>query len=106
MSAAATLDAVVEAVLLAASAYADARAHELTLEDERPAVKHAAITRLMQERGLAATPAEKLVETDTEYAAYRTRQRQSVIRTIETRALYEAARIRAWAAVRPAEEGF
>jgi hypothetical protein len=51
----------------------------MELEAERPIQKSAAVLRIMGEKGLAATPAEKLAESDGEYAAFLKRQRQAVV---------------------------
>lgn len=99
------LEDAIDAMTEAARAYADARATEMQGEHERPAAKQAAILRIMAERGLAATPAEKLAETDPDYAEYLAAQRGAVVTTILRRAEYEAAKARLWATVRPAEDG-
>lgn len=55
------------------------RAHEMELEDDRALVKMEAVKRIMARDGLAATPAEKIVETDEAYMLHRQRQREAVI---------------------------
>jgi hypothetical protein len=61
---------------------------EMALEAGRSGAKDAAVRRIMAERGLAATPAEKLAETDLEYAKYLQELRGIV--TLKMRAQTEA----------------
>jgi hypothetical protein len=72
---------------------------EMELEDERPIVKAAAVRRIMERDGIAATPAEKIVETDGEYAAHRRRQYAAVVEKQRAFGEYEAAKRRADVAI-------
>lgn len=72
-----------------------ARAEEQRLEDERALVKGMAIIRLMKKHGIAATPAEKIVEEDLEYMAHRVAQRESVVLRFVADAQYWAAKAEA-----------
>lgn len=94
-------DAVVaiEQIEVAAGALAVACKVEMELEDKRPLVKADAVKRIMQRDGIAATPAEKIVETDADYLALRRLQTLAVVETIRARGAYEASRRRADLAV-------
>ena len=72
-----------------------AQAHEQELEDDRAAIKADAIQRIMKREGLAATPAEKIVETDEAYFLHRQRQRFSVVDRFKADAEYQAAKAEA-----------
>lgn len=72
-------------------ALGDALAHEQELEDDRAAIKADAIVRIMKRDSLAATPAEKIVETDEEYFKHRARQRASIVARYRADAEYHAA---------------
>jgi len=91
----------IAAVEAAASALGAARAHEQTLEDQRPLVKSAAIRRLMgtdnpeTAKPHSASSAEKVVESDAEYFAHRQQQASAVVATEEARGAFYAARYRA-----------
>lgn len=54
----------------AAARYADLAHREAELEAGRSVAKHGAVERIMEATGKAATPAEKLAESDAEYSAY------------------------------------
>ena len=54
----------------AAGRYAELAYREAELEAGRSVAKQAAVERIMAETGKAATPAEKLAESDPEYSAY------------------------------------
>lgn len=72
---------------------------EMELEDERPIVKADAVRRIMARDSIAATPAEKIVETDAEYAAHRRRQYDAVVEKQRAFGAYEAAKRRADVAI-------
>ena len=76
---------------------------EMELEDQRPIIKADAVRRIMARDGIAATPAEKIVETDGEYAAHRNRQTMAVVEKQRAFGAYEAAKLRARLAVTLAE---
>ena len=85
----------VSAIEDAADRLAIACEYEMRLEDERPLVKAEAVKRIMARDSLAATPAEKIVESDEAYAVHRTLQYGAVVETIRARAAYESAKRRA-----------
>lgn len=95
---------------MAAEGLGLARAEEQRLEDERCAVKRAAILRIMQSENPltgkqhSASSAEAVVETDGEYAEYRKRQRIAVVDTECARAAFYAARYRAELAIAQVRE--
>lgn len=68
---------------------------EMELDADRAAAKAAAVRRIMDAQGLAATPAEKLAETDAEYAAHLKRLRDTVRDKNAAWAAMEVARLRA-----------
>lgn len=68
---------------------------EQSLEDDRAAVKADAIKRIMTRDGCAATPAEKVVETDAGYFAHRAEQRASIVARFRADAEYWAAKAEA-----------
>jgi hypothetical protein len=78
---------------------------EMELEDERSVLKPQATRRIMTRDSLAATPAEKLVETDEEYASHRRRQAEAVVEKHRAFGGYEAAKLRAKLFVALATEG-
>lgn len=84
---------------------ADAVRAEQQLEDGRALAKSAAVRRIMQtlneETGKAhsASSAEKIVESDEGYAAYRVAQANAVVEKQRAFARYEAAKLRARLAV-------
>ena len=94
-------DAAIEDIGHAAEYYARCTREEMELEEQRPALKRAAIARLMQTtndltgKPHSASSAEAIVETDTEYAAHRAKQIDAVCRKIEAKAIYESELIRA-----------
>ena len=91
------VDAVVAVAAIenAAERLALAIKTEMTLEDERPLVKAQAVRRIMERDSIAATPAEKIVESDAEYLAHRKRQYDAVVETIRARGAFEASKRRA-----------
>jgi hypothetical protein len=78
-----------------ADALARAYNYEDELKDLRAAIKADAIKRVMKRDGLAATVAEKIVETDAEYFAHREKQRESVVLRFKADAEYWAAKVEA-----------
>jgi hypothetical protein len=72
-----------------------AQAYEQELEDLRAAIKADAIQRIMKRDGCAATPAEKIVETDPDYFAHRETQRASIVARFKADAEYQAAKAEA-----------
>lgn len=72
---------------------------EMILEDERPIVKALAVKRIMARDNLAATPAEKIVESDMEYLDHRKRQYDAVVEKQRAYGAYEAAKRRADVAI-------
>lgn len=89
----------ISAVQHAATNLGDARTHEMRLEDARPIVKMEAVKRIMERDGIAATPAEKIVETDALYTAHRERQYTAVRETQSAWGAFEAAKLTALLAV-------
>lgn len=91
----------VEAIVAAAKEYGQAQAHESQLEDDRCFAKRDAIRRIMQQpneetqKPHSASSAEKVVETDAEYMAFRQKQREAVVATQLARGRFYAARLRA-----------
>lgn len=79
-------------LIYAGEALGDATAHEQELEDDRAAIKADAIVRVMKRDGLAATPAEKIVETDEEYFKHRAKQRASIVARFRADAEYQVAK--------------
>jgi ABC-type hemin transport system substrate-binding protein len=85
----------------AADRLATACRAEMELEDERPAQKSAAVRRLMgtenpeTNKPHSASSAEKIVETDGEYAAHRRKQYDAVVEKQRAYGAYEAAKLRA-----------
>lgn len=73
----------------------EAQAYEQQLEDERAIVKEMAIIRVMERDHSAATRAEKIVESDSEYMAHRIAQRASVVARFRADAEYWAAKAEA-----------
>lgn len=88
----ATAEAAIAAIERAGERLAIATQREMMLEDRRPLVKAEAVKRIMQRDGIAATPAEKIVESDDEYLLHRVEQYGAVVETIRARAAYEAAK--------------
>lgn len=68
---------------------------EQELEDDRAAIKADAINRVMERDGVAATRAEKVVETDHEYFHHRAKQRMSIVARFKADAEYWAAKVEA-----------
>lgn len=85
----------IEAVEDAAIRLGECRAGEMQLEDERGLLKAAATKRIMARDNIAATNAEKIVESDEEYANHRKAQRLAVIATETARGAFYSARFRA-----------
>lgn len=91
----AQLDAAIARLKESGEALAQARSEEQRLEDERPLLKELAIIRIMARDGSAATRAEKIVESDSEYMAHRIAQRGSVVARFKADAEYWAAKCEA-----------
>jgi methyl-accepting chemotaxis protein len=72
-----------------------AQAYEQELEDDRAAIKADAIVRIMARDRIAATPAEKIVETDLQYLQHRADQRASIVERFKADAEYQAAKAEA-----------
>lgn len=89
------LESALARLIYAGEALGEALAHEQELEDDRAAIKADAIKRIMARDGLAATPAEKVVETDADYFAHREKQRASIVARFRADAEYWAAKARA-----------
>lgn len=98
------MTAALESAVAKLKARADALGLALTLEqsleDDRAAIKADAIKRVMVRDGIAATPAEKIVETDAYYFEHRDKQRDSIISRIRADAEYWAAKCEATQASR------
>jgi hypothetical protein len=94
-----TANTAIEAIERAAERLALASKIEMELEDRRPIIKAEAVARIMERDSIAATPAEKIVETDPEYAAHRNRQAMAVVETIRAKGAFEAAKRRADVAI-------
>jgi hypothetical protein len=86
-----SLELLLEQLTAKGEALGNALAHEQELEDDRAAIKADAIVRVMKRDGLAATPAEKVVETDEQYFQHRARQRASIVARYRADAEYKAA---------------
>lgn len=65
------------------------------VEDERALIKPEAIRRIMESRGMAATPAEKIVESDDLYAAHREKQRDAEVMKWAAVSKYESSKLTA-----------
>jgi hypothetical protein len=76
---------------VAGTVLGEARAYEQQLEDERPLIKEMAIIRIMEKDKIAATRAEKIVESDLEYMKHRVAQRASIVARFRADAEYHAA---------------
>jgi hypothetical protein len=87
--------ASIAAIEAAATWVADALNTIARLEDERALIKPEAIRRIMESRGMAATPAEKIVEADPEYFAHREKQRDAEVVKWAAAGQYEAAKLTA-----------
>lgn len=90
--------AITEAIVLG-DTYADKVGARMDYEAERAVEKDAAIRRIMAAKDLAATPAEKLVETDEHYAAFLRAYRNSVVEEKKAESRSKCAQIRARLAV-------
>ena len=66
---------------------------EMELDAARSTAKDAAVRRIMAERAMAATPAEKLAETDGQYAAYLRDMRDTVADKMRAQTDAESARM-------------
>lgn len=89
----------IEAIPEAAERVAQACKLEMELEDRRPIIKAEAVRRIMARDSIAATPAEKIVETDGVYADLRAEQTRAVVEKQRAFGEYEAAKLRARLAV-------
>jgi len=91
----------IRAVIDTGERVAQAMLHVATLEDGRALAKADAIRRLMEQPNAetgkmhSASSAEKIVESDAEYAAYRARQREVEVEKHRAWAAYEAAKLNA-----------
>jgi hypothetical protein len=89
--------AAIQRVTYAAQAYGEATTAESRLADGRCIAKRDAIKRLMQttneetSKQHSASSAEKVVETDAEYMAYRDSERAAVVETIVARGNFHVA---------------
>lgn len=97
--------AAIDFVEVAAERVAEATAAEMAIDDERPLVKADAIRRIMVRDNIAATPAEKIVETDAEFLGLRARQKAVVVEKIRAEGVLAAAKLRAQLRVRLVEVG-
>lgn len=88
-------EARIEDVESTAHRHGEACRREMELEDERSILKPVAIRRIMTRDNIAATPAEKIVETDEEYASLRRRQYSAVVEKHRSLGEFEAAKLRA-----------
>lgn len=88
----APLDAALVILMMKGVALGQALALEQELEDDRAAIKADAIVRVMKRDGLAATPAEKIVETDEQYFQHRAKQSASIVARYRADAEYHAAK--------------
>lgn len=80
---------------LAGEKLAEATERELELQALRGLRKDEAVRRVMAAKGIAATPAEKIVEEDAEYSAFLKDCRTSVADRIRAETWLAAAKIRA-----------
>lgn len=78
---------------------------EMELEAGKPAAKEEAVRRIMEVQQKAYTPAEKLAETDAEYAAYLTTLRDVVKAKQQARGRMDTAKLRARLAIALVEAG-
>lgn len=99
------IDEATDDVITTGDAFAEAVSEEMRLEDERTGQKMDAIKRLMaydnplNGKPHSASSAESQVETDSEYMAFRAKQREAVMVKIRAKAQYEVAKLRATAVV-------
>ena len=89
------LDAAISKLKEKGEALGIALTLEQSLEDDRAAIKADAIRRIMVRDGIAATPAEKVVETDEAYFLHREKQRASIVARLRADAEYWAAKAQA-----------
>lgn len=92
------VEKLIQAVEEAGRVLALRRQEEQTLEDERPALKAAIVSRLVTD-GMSATAADKAASSAPSYITYRKRQSEAVMATQVAWAQYEAAKLRAQYAV-------
>lgn len=78
---------------------------EMELEAGKPAAKEDAVRRIMEAQQKAYTPAEKLAETDAEYAAYLATLRDVVKAKQQARGRMDTAKLRARLAIALVEVG-
>ena len=78
---------------IASEQYAVAVVREMEIEDGRSTLKDAAVRRIMDEKSIAYTPAEKLVETDAEYVALLKARREVVLAKTRLYGERESARM-------------
>jgi len=79
----------------ATKAFQTAVSNRRELEFTRPIAKAVAVDRIIHDRGISATAAEKLVETDDIYANHCRQVTQAVVEEIEARELLTIARFHA-----------
>lgn len=104
-----TIGSTLVAVEAAAERLAQAMAEELRLHSQKGVEKSAAICRLMgtpnaeTDKPHSASSAEKVVESDAEYAAFLAKCRQSIVARVRAEAEYEVAKLGARCAVELAQ---
>lgn len=96
----AATDHAIAAIEAAGERLALATEQEQLHADAHGPEKAAAVVRLMSVLDISATAAEKRVNEDPHFAQYRAECRASVVARIRAEAAYEAARMRAYLAVR------
>lgn len=90
------IDLVTESLNQAAQRCGVAHARVQELEDERALIKPQAIKRLIESgAATSVTAAERIVETDAEYAAHRIKQREAEVERWAALGEFEAAKFRA-----------
>ena len=92
-------DRAVSEVVTLHDAYAEAIGARMDLEAARPIEKSEAVLRIMDARQLAATPAEKLVESDDRYASFLREHRTAVASEMKAKGRAEASVLRAELAI-------
>jgi chromosome segregation ATPase len=90
-----TFEQILEELKAKGEALGHAYGREQELEDDRAAVKADAIQRIIKRDNIAATPAEKIVETDEGYYRHRVEQRASIVERFRADAAYKAAAAKA-----------
>jgi hypothetical protein len=95
-----TAEDSIRALETAGELLAIATERELELQSLRGLRKNEAVRRIMAAQKIAATPAEKVVETDPEYSAFLKECRSSVADRIRAEARFSAEKLRAYLTVR------